>query len=411
MKKRLLAVLLGLFAVCGSAFAQEPIPVFPPAPGVLPPGPGATIIQQPSAFVPFYEGGVKPATPRATVSVDYLHWWITNGPVNGPLVTTGNPASATAGAIGDPTTRVLFGNSSTDFGGLNGARLTLGYWFGCEEKWGIAASGFALQHRSTTFSAASDATGTPLLALPFTTPNGVQTRQLLSNPLPVANPQTGSVVITSSTQLWGADFNGVWNVYRTCNLSLDLLAGFRYYNLQESMSIDANTTLGVLVRDRAEPFKVAVFDYFGTRNQFYGGQLGARGSYQFGRWSADVLGFVALGDTSHTLTTSGTTTASFNGTPIVTGPGGFYARPSNIGTFHSNNFSVIPQLQAKIGYDITKNLRATIGYDVLYWSNVNRPGDEIDHVLGPQPGTRPAVLDNHSVLWAQGFTAGLEYRW
>ena len=41
--------------------------------------------------------------------------------------------------------------------------------------------------------------------------------------------------------LWGMDFNGVWNLHRGRNWTIDLLAGFRYYDLEESLIMNAVT--------------------------------------------------------------------------------------------------------------------------------------------------------------------------
>ena len=56
-----------------------------------------------------------------------------------------------------------------------------------------------------------------------------------------------------------------------------------------------------------------------------------------------------------------------------------------------------------LGYWLTDNLRAYVGYNFLYWTNVIRPGDQIDHVvdlsfvpnspaLPPSGQLRPAPL-------------------
>ena len=89
----------------------------------------------------------------------------------------------------------------------------------------------------------------------------------------------------------------------------------------------------------------------------YGGQLGLKGQWNLGRLEAEVTGKVALGVTQQSVTVGG-----FD---IQSGPGdlspgydtGFwYAQPSNIGTESRNVFSVVPQVQLKIGYNITANL-------------------------------------------------------
>jgi hypothetical protein len=86
-------------------------------------------------------------------------------------------------------------------------------------------------------------------------------------------------------------------------------------------------------------------------------------------------------------------------------------------------FSVIPEAGLTLGYQVSRCLRVNLGYNVLYWSNVVRPGEQIDTVLDtnqipnfPGPATpavvqRPRVPFNETNLWVQGITAGLEVRW
>ena len=420
MRKAILASVLSLLACVGSGFAQDKL--LPPV--ATPP----VTVAQPVIADGTWSAGVSTA-PRGWVAFDYLNWWISPGPIGVPLVTTGNPASPTGGAIGDPSTVVLFGNSNVNFGPLQGGRLSMGYWFDCEAKCGIEASAFLLATQRNTFIASSDAGGNPLLALPFFTPGGVAGRTLISSP---AVPQTGSVLVGMSTSLWGADVNAVWNCYRDCACSIDLLAGFRYYNLHETLGLGANTAAdptATRIPFNADFFFTSKintlasgFDYFSTRNQFFGGQIGARAAWHDGPCSAEILGMLAMGRTARSLYANGAsissttttiskfTTAGVRVSSITTATqtatvGGFYTNPNNIGTFDSCGFSVVPQVEFKLGYDVTRNLRVTIGYDAMYWTNVLRPGNQISNVIGAGP------LNNGSNVWVNGFNAGLQYRW
>jgi hypothetical protein len=56
---------------------------------------------------------------------------------------------------------------------------------------------------------------------------------------------SGSVRVDSSIQLWGAEINCAFCLYRSQCLDFTLLAGFRYADLQESLHI-ANSTSDVL---------------------------------------------------------------------------------------------------------------------------------------------------------------------
>src|SRR5262249_38489401 len=114
--------------------------------------------------------------------------------------------------------------------------------------------------------------------------------------------------------------------------------------------------------------------------------------------------------------------ASING-QVQTFRGGLLALPSNIGHFSQSRFAVVPELNLKFGYNLTENVRVFVGYDFLYWSNVLRPGDQIDLALdanavpnsgAPFPAAgqvRPVVPFRTTGYWATGMNAGIEIRY
>jgi large repetitive protein len=67
--------------------------------------------------------------------------------------------------------------------------------------------------------------------------------------------------------------------------------------------------------------------------------------------------------------------------------GGFLVLPSNIGTHQTSRFSVVPEVGVNLGYAITPGVRVSIGYTFMFWTQVVRPGDQIDlRVNTTQPG-------------------------
>ncbi len=78
----------------------------------------------------------------------------------------------------------------------------------------------------------------------------------------------------------------------------------------------------------------------------------------------------------------------------------------------------MPEIGLTLGYDLTPRLKATVGYTLLYWSDVARPGDQIDlnvdpaQLAGPHQttGAKPAFVLHTSDFWAQGLNLGLDYR-
>jgi len=385
---------------------------------------------QPAVEQPLLSLDAPAGQPRGWVGFEYLTWWITRGPVAAPLVTTGNPASPTAGALNDASTHVLFANSGIDFGAMPGGRLSAGYWIDCDATCGLEASGFVLAKQTKSFNAASDASGNPLLGIPFETASGVPSVYLISSP---AVPQTGSVSAVATSQLWGFDCLAAWNLHRDCTCSLDVLAGFRYFDLNENLVLSASTSANPTPTTvNAGDFRLQTtttsqgsgFNALGTRNQFYGGEIGARAGYHEGCWSAEILALLALGSTEQTLNTAGslTTTTTTTKALVTRGPpsrvirsmttttttttaGDVFLNSNSIGHFEDSSFSVIPQVGVKLGYDVTSHIRATVGYDVLFWDNVERPGNQISGVSGQGP------LHNLSSLWAQGVSVGLELHW
>lgn len=356
--------------------------------------------------------------PRYWFNGEYLMWWIKDSPLPFPVVTTSiNPGTDTAGALGESSTSVLHGGKDIDLGMFSGIRLAGGAWLDRNGFWGVEGVLFFLECNDAKFVAASNGDGRPPLYLPaFNTQ--LQSERALIVADPVAG-LAGNVSVISTSELWGAELSAVVNILNNnCNMWIDLLGGFRYLDLDESLELSATTTnLGVGFID-------ALRDRFGTSNQFYGGQLGMRVSYGAGPWYVNLTQKLGFGTTHEATTISGGVIESGIGaTTPGTFPGGFYTQPSNIGQHENNHFSVVPELQVKVGYQFTPGLTAYVAYNFLYWSNVFRPGDQIDRnlnltqspvfgatdgVLVGAPNPRPLAI--RSDFWTQGISLGLAIR-
>src|ERR1019366_5169536 len=272
---------------------------------------------------------------------------------------------------------------NTGFGAFSGMRFTLGGWITDDHLIGIEASGFLLERRSSHFVAASDANGNPPLYFPaFNVVAGDE------RGLPIADPLrafAGDVSVTSTLQLWGTEINGCVTLWRKPGIEVNMLVGFRYMDLKENLSIHNSTTDLLFLNTQVTN------DTFDTRNQFYGGQLGARTSWQRDRLFVDVTGKVALGSMHQVVNVQGDSTQTvlpggFAPTP-GSFPGGVFAQPSNIGRFNANQFTVLPALEVKVAYQLTQKLKAYAGYDFMYWNQVVRPGNQIDHNVNPTQST------------------------
>ncbi len=205
------------------------------------------------------------------------------------------------------------------------------------------------------------------------------------------------------------------------------LGGFRSLNLNEDLAIQdhliplAAGILNFQSLPADPPNTLSDVDRFHTSNTFYGGQIGGRLEWANDRFSVGLLGKVAFGvnqqlaiiDGSSSLTTPAGSTAV---------PGGVLALATNSGRYYRSVFSVVPEGGVNLGWNITPRLKATIGYTFLYWTDVARPGNQIDRNLNPalQPtnqtfgnglgAAQPTFSFHESGFWAQGVNVGLEIK-
>jgi hypothetical protein len=363
---------------------------------------------------------------------DYLAWW-TSGTELPALVTTnstpvtGNTATDPNGALGHAI--VLFGNNTMNTDVRSGFRVTAGMWLGTCQRIGVELDYFDLDDKNYQYSATSDATGYPFLARPFYDVRGdangsgrgpSEWRQLVSYP----NQVVGSVTVRGQDYFQGAGAAAriplccccqeSCNPCKTRSCRTDLLIGYRYYHLNDSLTIYENPRIiqtGTLLE---------VTDTFRASNDFHGVEVGVSTQLYRGRWSFDLLAKMALGNNHRVGAIYGrtVTTVGPNQSDV---PAGFLALTnSNIGSWGRDDFVIIPQLGLEAGYQITDRLRAFIGYNVLYWACVQRAADLIDrnidvrNVPGGDDGTPPTHFPEFhwrgSSFWAQGINAGIEVR-
>lgn len=369
------------------------------------------------------------SVPRFYGRAEYLLWFLR--PADGPLLVTTAPAGS-LGALGSPGTQVLLDYEDLDEEFRQGGRFSLGYWFDNCRSAGIEGSVFFTGRRTESFGADSGALGIPLFRPFFAVNPGIpalgnvpgEFSQLVADNVTAV----GRVDARNRSFFWGADVNYRRNVFCGCSYRVDGLLGFRYANLDEELNITEDfvrlTPTVTATQVLPAGTRLQISDFFGTRNDFYGGQVGAVGEYRWDRWVVDVRATIALGVNDQRLTIAGNQVVTLPGAAPQLFTGGLLAEPSNIGQFDRQPFSVLPEVTFNVGYQLTDSMKVYIGYDFLYWTNVIRPGDQIDRAIDvtqvpnfappgtpPAGQTRPAVLFRDTDFWAHGVNLGLEYRW
>jgi hypothetical protein len=247
-----------------------------------------------------------------------------------------------------------------------------------------------------------------------------------------ANAESSQVI--AFPNVWGApfsfnatsteNFQGAEALWRRAIVNggdgrIDMLVGYRYARLSDGLLInDSTTSSGTAAVAPGTRFEFS--DSFRTQNDFNGADIGFNTQWRRGRWKLDTLLKMGIGNTHTKVSIDGSTAITTSqGRNVFTG--GILALASNSGEHDSNQFSVMPEVGFTLSYDITCRLSASIGYTLLYWSDVARPGDQIDLNVDsaqfpsganptPAAGLHPAFALHTSDFWAQGINLGLNYR-
>lgn len=407
----------------------------------------APVVPDPAAAPPACSSGctdVPADHHRLAFSGESLLWWFKKVPEPVPLATTVPPGTAfvpglaAPGALGGPGTRVLLGGSAVDLEEHAGGRFTLEYWLDDGRTFGVEGSYFFLGERlSRQAVGTGGGVGAPQLFIPFTDVIGFTTGGV---PGPSVNPGVvggfpgtipgltrGSAALTVADRLQGGEGNGLVNVVDGGRLRVDLLAGFRYLNFLEDLTFTTHTE--TIPGIPFQPFFADTQDVFRARNDFYGGQLGARAGWNAGAGlSVSAEAKVALGDMNERVDVSGSTSTNIvtaGAGPIVFPGGGLFAQPTNLGSHAQDRFAVVPEVDLRVGYQVTDLARVFVGYTALYVSDVARPGEQINPninlartainqalIVVPIEGpAEPSFRFRTTDFWAQGVSFGLELRY
>jgi len=359
------------------------------------------------------------------VSVEYLNWYQSG--METPALVTSSPvptAQNLAGVL--PLATTLYGGNNDILSDrMNGTRVRFGWWFANNPNLGIEGEYLGFGTRTENFDQQSN--GSAILARPFyNAVTGLEDSELVSFP----GVLSGRVRTTATSKLDGAAvrFRRLLCCSSGCAFSpiacgpvpsqsrIDATLGWKYLQLNESLGIQEDlTSLSI-----NNPGSFILNDNFQTRNQFNGVELGVQWMGRRGYWSLDMLMRMGLGNTLQQVTVDGSTQTTQTGAS-TTANGGLLAQRTNSGTFVRNQFGVVPELGATLGYQMTKRIRLTAGYSFIYWSNVVRPGDQIDttvnpNLLPPENPTQTAFLNprftfQDSDYWVQGLSLGGDFRW
>jgi hypothetical protein len=435
MRKKVLGTIAGLLAGAGGALAQSPAsmnprpvapagafggeiqpaqgilrptdPIPPVLPGALPEQIGGGMGGMPGAeggmpgypppgpygqqmySTPRLEGmglfGSQRGAPRFWVNSEYLLMFPRSQPINLPLIVTSAPSAAST--LGAASTSPLWGAGDLSYGAASGFRISGGFFRPQDQRLGLEISGTYISPTSNDFFGRSGENGVPVIGRPITaTDLGTPASILASFPTFVS----GSILGRTTSNLWSLEANALLNIYRTPPESLrawsfNLLGGFKFMTLDEDLNI---TSASTVLPGRTIPYAgitvgpnttIMVEDDFNVSNKFYGGQVGFQSQYYGGRWFVGLSGKVGLGIMHQEVIVDGFSSQNNPTVPVISrAVGGVYANPQNIGRYINDEFGIVTDLNASLGFNVTSWLTVTAGYNFIHMNSVVRPGFLID---------------------------------
>lgn len=410
------------------------------------------------------------------VHAEYLLWEM-SGMDTPPLVVQFNDI---VGGVAEGPFTTLFGDTEVLEDERNGGRITFGLWLDDYSQWGIEADYLALEDLDESFVAGvRDGQAPPVgsfIGRPFFN-TGIVGGVLPGGRGPAVedvdtSALDGTVTVNLRSEFQSAGIrlrhnlccrpscetccgdgvgcgagvgcgggcgtpvgmefgplNRLFTLLRKGTRHADVLYGFRWASLDEELGVIED------LQDFITPVaQIDVFDTFGTENDFFGGEIGYETDWKYRRWSLNFLSKIAIGNTRQRVAISGRTLINDVEVNPPDNIGGLLAQRTvladgtvvgNIGNYERDEFSVIPEVGLTLGYNLTRRLKLTGGYTLLYWSNVVRPGEQIDIDVnanliprdgGPAAGTvvagdHPRFEFRQTDLWAHGLNAGAEYTW
>jgi hypothetical protein len=419
-----LAIRVSVFAQSPGVMLYDPVPMSSADPYAIQPNGYFTPIQPLAPLSNGFRAIANPVPYRGRMFLrgEYLGWFM--DPMKTPALVTSSPIGTPqnqAAFIGGQDTDVLFGGEINDEF-RSGVRVQGGWYVDPTRYWAIGGDYYQLFGEGDSFSA--DTNSNAILGRPFyDIIAGRETAQLLSFPALVS----GGVNVDTDTQLRSFGIHiqadalntpgSVQQMASDCAREprLDWILGYRYVSLDDEIQITEN--LRSLVNQAQGT--VNLRDSFETENDFQGLEVGAIREIPMGRFWFETVTKIALGTNAQKVRINGSTQLIEAGVP-ETFTGGLLAQRTNIGSYERDEFAVVPELGATLGFHVTPQFSLTVGYTFVYFSNVVRAGDQIDTDLNPglipvenDPLTgplRPQFIFRQNDFFAQGVTVGGDFR-
>lgn len=337
-------------------------------------------------------------------------WWVKGDLLLGfrqgrsyPTLVTTDPAnedSQTAGVLPDAT--ILYDGDSENTQMKAGLDLEFGTYLNDCQNIGFGGRYFFFGADEGNFTTNSGVNA--IIAVPFFSQAlGANSSLLLAHPDIGGVARTGSIDIQASNEIHGFDAAVKILYCRNACGKVEFVTGWHTSSVNDFFQMRMQSG----AEDLGANQDFVLIDQFNTENQFNGVILGVLTEHQVCCMTLRGKARVSVGNMHQEVKINGST--SINGVVDPTQPGGLFSSESNIGEYNQNQFAAVTEAGLSLGYYITPRTQFTVGYNLMYWSNIVRPGDQIDTVVDDvnNPPTRPAFQFNTTSFWVQSVTLGL----
>lgn len=289
---------------------------------------------------------------------------------------------AVSAAPGQPNRTVLDGRD--ELGVVLGGSLEGGVWLNKTRTFGVGLSGFMTEHRSA-FRTVSGGPGGLDIRRPFQDAlDGSPLELFVATNTPVSSSipaYTGTISTAVTARLAGASAHLWHNLSTSSTHQFDLFYGFRYSDLDESLTIDQRSNAQLIDGNGITDLGVSLRDRVYTRNQFYGGEIGGRLTVNRGIGFIRVTPKVGFGSTHQIIQVDGFTTGAATGNAGLLAAGLNADGTGNRGRTITNRFGLTTDINMQAGVQLSAGVRVAVGYQFLFLNNVARPASQLDPTI------------------------------
>lgn len=349
---------------------------------------------------------------RTWMEAGTLLWF--SGNRNAPALVARNPNVGGLPNIAGDTQVLAGGDQAIGDEMMVGYRAGFGMWLDDSKELGVGGRAFGLFNRGNSQTYAFD--GVQSIGIPFfDTSFGIPNSYVVGIDAGQIGTLDGSITIADKLQFFGSELYLRRSLIRSGNNRIDLVGGYLYSHLQDSLTVSSTFTDFLTNNLRLDGTVETRTDRFSGTNEFHGGNIGTLSEFSRGKWNLQAGTKFGLGNMHQTVRASGTRTVVIPN-PVnttTTTQQGLFAQTSNSGNQARNSFAFIPQIDLTMGYALRRNMRAEVGYSFLYFSDVAMAGNQIDTNLdqanfanNPVAPSRRFVTDSYMI---HGLNLGLNW--